>query len=445
MSNRREANRTDESTQSMTPSLIENAAVAEEYISFPKVIEVSENDTPTVTLQRYLSVNSVLSTKSSFAIRQQEATEKDFPLEIIGEGFCAIVYDFPRSGRAIKAARPQKDTDLWNDFVAHCRIWEATKNNTSFCVPRPSYFVLGQDISAWMIEHRREIKTQTEFKSIPSAILLSERIMPLPRVIRQALVEVFCPPNEKKQAASDPQNKSCLVRLYLGIRRPNQRTEGSFTLRNFELTLDKMDVLGIEPYQFVRPMAEALAIMHWTAQRDAYDVEFVLGSSPERRISADELDSIDLEGRMITTWNRTQVGSANLNFLRRTVSVWLLDFNQCQRMAPTPLGVDNAVKAFWENDPYFPRPNQDSSSTEAKLWQEFKGVYLEKSYECLDATATLPSEFILKVEQEAKKRMPSSLVLLGPPKSSTPSTPSPSASSSKNDKKKAKHQKYISM
>ncbi|KAK2061814.1 hypothetical protein LY76DRAFT_507144 [Colletotrichum caudatum] len=427
----------------MTPSLVEDAALAEKLATSLHVVDVSENDTPTVALQRYLSVNSILSTKSSFAIRQQEAADKQFPLEVIGEGYCAIIYDLPSSGRAIKAARRQKDAELWNDFVAHVQIWEATKNNTSFFVPKPSYYVINEDIAAWMIAHRREVNSQTGFKSEPIDILVMERIMPLPRIIRQALVEVFCPPSQQAEASSNSNNKSCLVRLYLGVRRPNQRTEGTFTLRNFELTLDKMDILGIDPIQFVRPMAEALAIMHWIAQRDAYDVEFVLGTSPERRISAAELSSIDLAGRKITTWNRTPDGHANLNFLRRAVSVWLLDFNQCQRIHPTPLGIEKAVKAFWENDPYFPRPNQDLSSTEGKLWQEFKSVYLAKSIECTDSSATYPGDFILKVEQEANKRLPSSLVLLGPPQSSAPTTSSPSASSAKKDKKK--HRKYISM
>ncbi|KAK1993744.1 hypothetical protein LX36DRAFT_693545 [Colletotrichum falcatum] len=417
-SRRREANRTDES----------NAAVAEKYIASPSIVEVSANDNPIITLQRYLSVNSILSTKSFFAIRQQEASEKHFPLEVIGEGFCAIIYDLPSSGRVIKAARPQKDTELWNDFVAHYKIWETTQSSTSFCVPRPSYFVLSPDIPVWMSKYRREINQQTGFKLEHNAILLMERIMPLPRVIRQALVDVFCPPSQKADAASNP---------------PNQRTEDSFTLRNFELTLDKMDILGINPLQFVRPMAEALAIMHWMANRDAYDVEFVLGSSPEDRITAAELNAIDLKGHMITTWNRTPGGVTNLNFLLRTVNVWVLDFNQCQRLVPTPRGIEAAVKAFWENDRYFPRPNEDLSSIEGKLWQEFKSVYLEKSHECLDSSATLPSDFILKVEEEAKQRMSTSLVLLGPPKSSVhPNSSGPSKSPAK-DKKK--HRKYISM
>ncbi|KAK2038605.1 hypothetical protein LZ31DRAFT_532958 [Colletotrichum somersetense] len=432
----------------MTPPLVERAALTEKLATSLNIVDVSENDKPTVALQRYLSVNSILSTKSSFIIRQQEASEEHLPLEVIGEGYCAIIYDLPNSGRAIKAARRQKEAELWNDFAAHVKIWEATKSNTSFFVPRPSYYVVYEDIAAWMIAHRDEVNSQTGFKSEPTDILVMERIRPLPRVIRQALVEVFCPLSQKAEASSNPKNKSCLVRLYLGVRRPNQRTEGPFTLRNFELTLDKMDILGIDPIQYVRPMAEALAIMHWIAQRDAYDVEFVLGSSPERRIAAAELNSIDLAGRKITTWNRSPDGCANLNFLRRAVSVWLLDFNQCQRMPPTPLGIEQAVKAFWENDPYFPRPNQDLSSTEGKLWQEFKSVYLAKSFECTDSSATIPGEFILKVEQEANKRLSSSMVLLGPPKSSAPTTSSPGASSpsaSSAKKGKKKDRKYTSM
>ncbi|KAK7455039.1 hypothetical protein Landi51_03248 [Colletotrichum acutatum] len=235
----------------------------------------------------------------------------------------------------------------------------------------------------------------------------------------------------KADASNNPANKHCLIRIYLGRRRMNQRVENKFSLRNFELTLDKMEILGVDPQQYVQPMAEALAVMHWAAQIDGADVEFVLGSSPERRISAQTLDSIDLEGDIITTWNMDESKSSSINFLRRSVSIFLLDFNQCRRMPPTPKGIDDAVKAFWENDPYYPRPGYKEGTQEWMLWEQFKSDYLVKSYKILDDSATMPAEFLRRVEEHgiATARQ---LFTRGPPPNSAmaSSSPTPGPSSS---------------
>ncbi|KAJ0317229.1 hypothetical protein COL5a_011206 [Colletotrichum fioriniae] len=283
---------------------------------------------------------------------------------------------------------------MWADHVAHVKMWEASKTTKSYAMPRPGYIVQVEDLQAWKIAHRKEIKSHSGFFFDPSAIMVSERILPLPRSIREALVSVFCPSDMKADASNNPANKHCLIRLYLGRRRMNQRVENKFSLRNFELTLDKMEILGVDPQQYVQPMAEALAVMHWAAQIDGADVEFVLGSSPERRISAQTLDSIDLEGDIITTWNMDESKSSGINFLRRSVSIFLLDFNQCRRMPPTPKGIDDAVKAFWENDPYYPRPGYKEGTQEWMLWEQFKSDYLVKSYKILDDSATMPAEFL---------------------------------------------------
>ncbi|GKT41228.1 uncharacterized protein ColSpa_01409 [Colletotrichum spaethianum] len=139
-------------------------------------------------------------------------------------------------------------------------------------------------------------------------------------------------------------NRNCLLRIYLGRRRTNNRVEGDFTLRNFELTLDKMEILGVDPMPFVTPIAEALAVMHWETHYDAFDVEFDLGSSPKTRTRCVQPGD-DASVEMATTWNR-ELGDNNPKCLQRAVNVWLLDFNQVGKITLNEEGVKKAVRGF---------------------------------------------------------------------------------------------------
>ena len=58
----------------------------------------------------------------------------------------------------------------------------------------------------------------------------------------------------------------------------------------------------------------------------------------------------------------------------RALSIWCLDFNQCQRLTyPTisamSTSVLHCVNAYFLNDPYYPRPNQ------GEIWATFKTNY----------------------------------------------------------------------
>ncbi|KXH31600.1 hypothetical protein CSAL01_04597 [Colletotrichum salicis] len=213
------------------------------------------------------------------------------------------------------------------------------------------------------------------------AVLVSERIPALPLEIRKAIIEVFCPKEQRVTARVIRRNNNCLARLYLGRRRQNTRVEGGFELRNFEMTLDKLEILNLDPLQYAAPMAEALAVMHWETKHDAFDVEFVLASSPRP-----------------TTRNR-RVGEITMD-------------NK---------GVGRAARGFWDNDPYYPRPAMEEDSqdtTEAKLWRKFKQVYLATSSKILKDD-TLARVFIKAVELEGKKILVCPPVLQGPPRAST--------------------------
>ena len=118
--------------------------------------------------------------------------------------------------------------------------------------------------------------------------------------------------------------------------------------------------------------------MHWEAKIDAADVEFVLGSAPlEVRSSLPTSAELRNMPKNVSAHPKT-------DFTRRTLHVWLLDFNQCQDISMDESGVDQAVLRFFVNDPYYPRPYSKMSGDEI-LWQTFKGHYLNVSTSIIDA------------------------------------------------------------
>ena len=113
----------------------------------------------------------------------------------------------------------------------------------------------------------------------PEALLEAKRIFPVPQVVRQALIDLYCPEAIKDSVKRDPNSKACLVRLYLGRVSTPKRI---FSLRNFQLHIDQMLNLNMDTLHYAKVMGEAIAVIHWQAQIDARDVEFVLGSAPTK-------------------------------------------------------------------------------------------------------------------------------------------------------------------
>jgi hypothetical protein len=124
-------------------------------------------------------------------------------------------------------------------------------------------------------------------------------------------------------------------------------------------------------------MAEALAILHWQARIDAYDVEFVLGGEEAQQYSQDFTDLYQEDLSQITS--DTDLDAAvRVNFERRATRMWVLDFNLSSMWTETSgceykdALIDQLVWAFFSNDPYFPRPHQT-------LWGPFSASYILKA------------------------------------------------------------------
>jgi hypothetical protein len=164
---------------------------------------------------------------------------------------------------------------------------------------------------------------------------------------------------------SNPDDDSCLIRPYLGRRRRRGQEGGTksrfqrFSLRNVPLHVDQMEALGLDLNAYAETMAEALALMHWGAQIDANDVEFVLAPpAPQSKHAA------------LSAFQSEYLGVHRM---------WILDFDCCRPMQMDETGVEQACSAFFKNDPFYPKPGTGKAADE-KLWIVFKQMFLQSSY-----------------------------------------------------------------
>ena len=154
----------------------------------------------------------------------------------------------------------------------------------------------------------------------------------------------------------------------------------------------ELDISGI-----ATEIAIGLAIMHWQAQVNGMDTEFVLGSSATWDSSEHDLfdDQSSIPHNIANT----------INFKRREINLWMLDFDKATVIEMTEEDIDRKlVPAFMGNDPYYPSPSVDE-----ELWNEFCRAYLKASEIVLHAKAvdkkvmTLPRRFLDKVLKQAKE------------------------------------------
>ncbi|MCJ1447797.1 MAG: hypothetical protein MMC23_008309 [Stictis urceolatum] len=273
-------------------------------------------------------------------------------------------------------------------------------------------------------------------------LIWAEYIPPLPLAVRKALINLCFPPPQRSAALSDPENTHCLVRPYVGIRRPRpvlyssshpttplslttNGTSTPFSLRNFELDLTTLTSLSLldEATDWARGMAATLAVLHWEEAEKGLD----------RWGLRECVDGVGVR--------KKEEGA------RRAARLWLLDFDRCvdlmgdeegrNEVGEGSLGeeaVQKAVRAFWVNDPYFPRPEGDGvgekrnekevdgdedgesdegsgkgKENEETLWDVFKRGYLRVSVEegIADKETRekkLPELFIEGVERVALDR-----------------------------------------
>lgn len=157
----------------------------------------------------------------------------------------------------------------------------------------------------------------------------------------------------------------------------------------FPYAVQMVEHLNLDEELLADELAIALAAIHWQAQVDAMDTEFVLGSAPPTPAG----------GRPVHVGAGQPHEVDNVDHTKRPIHVWVLDFDKSSSIELIHGDVDRLVVAFLGNDPYFPRPD-----VSIDLCIHFNETYLKAS--CLilenrhvDSQAiALPALFIAKVE-----------------------------------------------
>ncbi|KAF2235951.1 hypothetical protein EV356DRAFT_444216 [Viridothelium virens] len=300
----------------------------------------------------------------------------------IGKGFCGSVWASTVDKRAMKREDGGPGRSLRNDWEMHNIISNSLKSVTSqtrfnMIVPQPHAFIPIENDEWWS---ERASRFPPGFSHCNT--LISTRIPPLPAPVRERIIDRYCPPALSAKIKANLSDEDCLVRPYLGRRRIGQRTSRFqvFTLRNFPLHVDQMEELGMDTFRYTAALADALAMMHWVAQVDANDVEFVLASY------------LDHNGHGLPS-------PFYSNFLG-SHALWILDFDCCHPMSMDEAGVSQAVSAFFKNDPFFPRPNRTADIRDQRLWTHFRNQFLNTSAELLGESSlkNLPQLFIDRLE-----------------------------------------------
>ena len=338
----------------------------------------------------------MFSTRACLSLPSFMPNEAQTGARQIGKGQCGTIWavqDF-----ILKVPNEGKQAQLWNDCCNHKRVEQAFQQapwelRSNINIPRwetwvnPSRNSLWADCGGFFPERFQ-----------PTYGILSGRIQPLPLPICHALVDHFAPKSflgNNISLLERPENQDCLVRLYLG-RRADRSASTMFKLRNFDFMVDEMEGLSLDTAAYAKVMAQTLAVLHWRAGIDANDVEFVLGRSPKLMMAptAADLESMGSEYPICNDVMK-------LDCRQGSLGIWLLDFDQCQTFSESDAGVKQLQRAFYFNDPYYPRP-VSKDPRDVTLWKTFKNDYLEAST-CLTAS-DMPRRFIEAVEAEGQRR-----------------------------------------
>jgi len=370
-------------------------------------------ESPEARLTRMLSTQSVVSTASSFATRQQEAaTDTSVPFREIGTGSIGKVFEHPGTVFVYKLPLSDKPEKLWNNYVMHKRVQYSFQKlpylEGQVEVPRCFWYGTPATSAFWN-EHLERFPDTPQFPRQPRHVLCMERVFPLPQPIRHALVDKFCPPQARDSIKESEANKDCLIRPCLG-RLKYGAGASFFSLRNFILHSNQIHELGLNVSELNIGMAHALAVLHWHTNIDAKDVEFVLGSSPvEGQMVRSDVDISRLLSLKTVTSTYEETTHAAADFTKRATSLWLLDFDDCEDITLDEKGVDKAVKAFLDTNFYCPKPNTGNDFIES-AWKVFSAKYVVLSDKILRKErglmhlSKLPRLFISKINEKTAIR-----------------------------------------
>ncbi|EHA22609.1 hypothetical protein ASPNIDRAFT_36651 [Aspergillus niger ATCC 1015] len=253
----------------------------------------------------------------------------------IGAGFCGTVWTLAEVGLAIKREDGGPDRSLANDYAMNQRVLRCLSRLTDIKSRRSINYQAFPQVRVsqchrfippsdrWWSENLPLFPSQHS----PCNAIVSYRIPPFPEQTRDLI-------------ATDAEDR-------------NQQTLEicDFLTAKLPIHEDQMEDIGISienMQKYARMMGEALATLHWLGEMDGNDIEFVLAPLP---------------------FDEQQPNTDLITDVLGQHTMWMLDFDLCQPMPMSDDGVQQAVTAFWRNDPFYPRPQRE-------LWDVFREQYL---------------------------------------------------------------------
>ncbi|KAJ9605479.1 hypothetical protein H2200_010136 [Cladophialophora chaetospira] len=329
------------------------------------------------------------------------------PFIKIGNGSFGIIFADPAAPviykRELWAGDKSCPWTITEEYALHVRISKAfhkwspqhrpgsNEIDLQVQIPEPQEMML-KDAAWWTSNAARFPAVEPQYQR-PAPMLEAERILTLPRNLRQQLIDTFCPPPSRLSATRE-QHEVCLIRLYLGrqSRRKNPNANpyglGHFSIRNFPGYVDQLETLGLDTQFIAAHLGKALAVLHFEALTDARDVEFVLGAARSPKLATSQTTTTEPTPPVTPLPTPTTESfphehpMTDIRGPTRALSIWCLDFNQCQRLSyATPSAISSSmshcINAYFSNDPYYPRPDQ------TELWATFKTNYEKMANEIL--------------------------------------------------------------
>jgi len=242
-----------------------------------------------------ISVPSFADQEAAHEDTQEDQTSAEYPtsryFRILGTGSFGVIIAHTGTDSVLKLATglssgPQA---LWNEMICYATIYEAWAKykhllREDIRIPQVEDYIPFTR-QYWWSENARYFPNEVpvDLTNPPNA-LRTQRIFPVPNAIHQAIITLFCDSTLQQTIRSSPKTKDSLLRIYLGkdkttTSRP--RRLKTFSMVNYPLSLDEMRK-GQMPYEnYTVSIAGMLAVIHWGAEMDARDVEFVLGSTPK--------------------------------------------------------------------------------------------------------------------------------------------------------------------
>lgn len=386
----------------------------DESLNDLSVVDLEGDEDPGTIIGHMMTKPSGVKSESPYNKQQDEMLKRlgHNHYVYLNHGACGTIFYAPGTNKVLKVARDHKHAvDLWNDYKMHtsmCETFGKYAGQIDVRIPQVDSYV--QEDNEWWEQHADRMPP--DHHNGRQAVLISERIIQVPLVFREALINHYVREDKREQNLETVKTTPTLVRLYFGKQKNRPGKLSLVNLRNFVLYADQMDEIPVDLTPYVLSLAKALAIMHWDVKCDARDVEFVLGAQPIDTRSIKE--PTPLSAKEIRAFSRPTHTAHRLlkDQKHRTIHFWLLDFNQVRDMEMSQAGVEQAREAFFVNDPYYPRPG-------GKHWEVFERAYLRASKkifrheeaeleldEKLEARV-LPQAFIDAVKEEEARRQAS--------------------------------------